>query len=205
MSAKFVRLGEILPPLVSNGHRVLIFSGWTSCLDLLTCLLEKLQINYLRMEGSTPVEERQSLIDEFNQDATIPVFLLSTKACGLGINLTSADHCIFYDIDFNPMNDAQAEDRCHRIGQKKEVTVIRLVARDTVDQDIHQMQQRKIKMSRVIMETNGDATKLNSTGKSDANEKNQVLQTALNRFLQSPATKVNKVGSKSAVLESEQI
>ena len=66
------------------------------------------------MDGSTQVTERQSLIDEFNEDSSIAVFLLSTKACGQGINLTSADTCIMHDLDFNPFNDLQAEDRCHR-------------------------------------------------------------------------------------------
>jgi len=117
-SAKCVRLAELVPALVKNNHRILIFSVWTSCLDLLGCLMERLGLAHMRMQGSTPVDERQSLIDMFNRDASIPVFLLSTTACGLGINLTAADTCIMHDMDFNPFNDLQAEDRCHRIGQK---------------------------------------------------------------------------------------
>jgi len=109
-SAKFVRLRALVPELVKDGHRILIFSVWTSCLDLLGCLLETLGMDYLRMEGSTPVGERQSRIDQFNQDSSIPVFLLSTKACGLGITLTAADVCIMHDLDFNPFNDMQAEE-----------------------------------------------------------------------------------------------
>lgn len=73
------------------------------------------------MDGSTPVTERQSLINEYTEDNSIFVFLLSTKAGGLGINLTAADTVIIHDIDFNPYNDKQAEDRCHRVGQKKYV------------------------------------------------------------------------------------
>jgi SWI/SNF-related matrix-associated actin-dependent regulator of chromatin subfamily A containing DEAD/H box 1 len=111
-SSKCVRLQQLLPELIAGGHRILIFSVWTSCLDLLTCLLESMSIEYMRMEGSTPVGERQDLIDKFNRSPSIPIFLLSTKACGLGINLTSADTCIFHDLDFNPMNDAQAEGMC---------------------------------------------------------------------------------------------
>jgi len=117
-SAKFVRLRKMLPSLISDGHRILIFSVWTNCLDLLSCLLEQMDLKHLRMDGSTPVGERQSLIDKFNEDKSIPVFLLSTTACGLGINLTAADTCIMHDLHFNPFNDLQAEDRCHRIGQK---------------------------------------------------------------------------------------
>jgi SWI/SNF-related matrix-associated actin-dependent regulator 1 of chromatin subfamily A len=109
-SAKFERLRTLLPSLVEAGHRVLIFSIWTNCLDLLGCLMETLGLAFLRMDGSTPVSERQAMMDEFNSSPEIPVFLLSTKACGLGINLTSADVCIVHDIDFNPFNDLQAEE-----------------------------------------------------------------------------------------------
>ncbi len=185
-SSKFIKLRKMLPELVSDGHRILIFSVWTSCLDLLSCLLETLNLSYLRMEGSTPVNERQGLIDQFNRCTDIPIFLLSTKACGLGINLTAADTCIFHDLDFNPTTDLQAEDRCHRIGQKKPVTVIRLISRATVDEDIYNLQQRKAKMSQAIMATNGE------NDKEMANEKNAVLQTALDRFLQSPQAKLGK-------------
>jgi SWI/SNF-related matrix-associated actin-dependent regulator of chromatin subfamily A containing DEAD/H box 1 len=130
------------------------------------------------MEGSTAVSERQGLIDEFNGDTSIPVFLLSTKACGLGINLTSADVCIMHDLDFNPFNDLQAEDRCHRIGQTKPVTVIKMVTKDTVDEDIYQMQERKAKMNAAILE--------NSWKKDEVNEKKAVLETAVSRFTKSP-------------------
>ena len=106
-SAKFVHLRKLLPELIDNGHRILIFSVWTTCLDLLSCLMEQMGLEYLRMDGSTAVNDRQSLIDKFNRDNSIPVFLLSTKACGLGINLTAADTCIMHDIDFNPFNDLQ--------------------------------------------------------------------------------------------------
>lgn len=106
-SAKFVRLQKLLPELIDDGHRILIFSVWTTCLDLLSCLLEQMGLDYLRMDGQTAVSDRQSLIDKFNHDSTIPIFLLSTKACGLGINLTAADTCIMHDLDFNPFNDLQ--------------------------------------------------------------------------------------------------
>lgn len=83
-SAKFSRLRSLLPKLISDGHRILIFSVWTSCLDLLGCLMEYLRLEYLRMDGSCPSDVRQQRIDQFNRDNSIPVFLLSTKACGLG-------------------------------------------------------------------------------------------------------------------------
>jgi SWI/SNF-related matrix-associated actin-dependent regulator of chromatin subfamily A containing DEAD/H box 1 len=111
-SAKFERLRELLPTLImEQGHRVLIFSAWTSCLDLLGCLMEHLGLTYQRMDGSTPSVERQRLVDQFNTNESYQVFLLSTNACGVGLNLTGADTCIIHDIDFNPFNDLQAEDR----------------------------------------------------------------------------------------------
>jgi len=177
-SAKFVRLRTLLPELVSNGHRILIFSSWTSCLDLLGCLMENLDLKYSRIDGSFSSADRQQLIDEFNTDMSFKVFLLSTKACGLGINLTSADVCIIHDLDFNPFNDLQAEDRCHRIGQKKKVTVYKLVAKDTVDEDIYKMQEKKAKMNAAIMESG-----------SDKKEKRDLLQSAVERFLVSPKGK----------------
>lgn len=88
---------------------MLIFSQWTRLLDLLEVLMEDLQFSYFRLDGSTPVRERQEMIDAFNADQSIPVFLLSTKAGGLGINLTAADTVILHDLDFNPENDKQAE------------------------------------------------------------------------------------------------
>ncbi|KAL3926939.1 MAG: hypothetical protein SGBAC_013278 [Bacillariaceae sp.] len=173
-SAKFSRLQTLLPSLVADGKRILIFSVWTSCLDLLGCLMEHLDLKYLRMDGSSPANERQDLIDKFNQDSSIPIFLLSTKACGLGINLTSADTCIIHDLDFNPFNDLQAEDRCHRIGQKNKVTVYKMVAKETVDADIYNMQERKAKMNAAIME---------SSKNNDKKERREMLNQEIQRFL----------------------
>ena len=93
-------------------------------------LLEEMKLDFLRLDGSTPVAERQHLINRFSSE-DIPVFLLSTKAGGLGINLTTADVVIMHDLDFNPENDRQAEDRCHRIGQTKTVFVYKLVTLET--------------------------------------------------------------------------
>lgn len=125
-SPKFERLRVLLPELIEDGHRILIFSQWKICLDLIGCLMESLNLEFLRLDGDTKIAERQDLIDTFNQDMSIPVFLLSTRAGGMGINLTAADTCILHDLDFNPFNDIQSEDRCHRIGQTKPVTVIKV-------------------------------------------------------------------------------
>jgi SWI/SNF-related matrix-associated actin-dependent regulator 1 of chromatin subfamily A len=122
----------------------LIFSQWTKMMDILGALLGDLGYSFLRLDGSTPVRERQRLIDEFEEHVdTIPIFLLSTRAGGLGINLTAADTVILHDLDFNPENDRQAEDRCHRIGQMKDVTVYKLITEECVDENIFDMGERK--------------------------------------------------------------
>lgn len=108
-SPKMEYLRILLPRLQAEGHRMLIFSQWTRLLDLLEVFLHDVGMEFLRLDGSTPIIERQERIDLFNEDVSIPVFLLSTKAGGLGINLTSADTVILHDLDFNPENDKQAE------------------------------------------------------------------------------------------------
>lgn len=133
-----LHLKQLLPQLVNQGHHVLVFSQWTRTLDLLEELLRDLGLAFLRLDGSTPVRERQQLIDTFSE-GQIPVFILSTKAGGLGINLTQADTVILHDLDFNPENDRQAEDRAHRIGQQRPVTVYKMYVKDTVEEAIFQM------------------------------------------------------------------
>ena len=112
-------------------------------MDILGALLGDLQYKFLRLDGSTPVGERQRLIENFETNVDIPIFILSTRAGGLGINLTAADTVILHDLDFNPENDRQAEDRCHRIGQVKEVSVYKLITEDSVDENIFDMGERK--------------------------------------------------------------
>lgn len=150
-SPKMQHLRELLPKLQSEGHRMLLFSQWTRLLDLLEILLNHMEMKFLRLDGSTPIAERQHLIDTYSTDTSIPVFLLSTKAGGLGINLTAADTVILHDLDFNPENDKQAEDRCHRIGQTKPVTIYRLVCKGTVDEDIYEMGERKRELSQAVL------------------------------------------------------
>ena len=140
-SAKFEKLKKLLPDLKKKKHRVLLFSQWVRILDLLNLLCFDLDLNacrwvgggtvtlWCRLDGSTPVSERQALVTRFNSpDSDLDVFLLSTRAGGLGLNLTGADTVVIHDVDFNPEIDRQAEDRAHRIGQSKPVTVYKLVA-----------------------------------------------------------------------------
>ncbi|RLN90591.1 hypothetical protein BBJ28_00007967 [Nothophytophthora sp. Chile5] len=150
-SSKFNYLRDLLPKLRVEGHRVLIFSQWTKLLDLLEVLMGHMDYRYMRLDGSTAVEERQELIDTYNEDKSIFVFLLSTRAGGLGINLTAADTVILHDLDFNPTADEQACDRCHRIGQTKPVTIYKLVCENTVDHEIFKMGASKTELNHKIL------------------------------------------------------
>jgi SWI/SNF-related matrix-associated actin-dependent regulator 1 of chromatin subfamily A len=142
-SCKCEYLCANLPVMVSQGHFVIVFSQWTIILDVLEVVLDKvLNLAFLRLDGSTPVGERQIMVDEFNAGA-VPVFLLSTKAGGLGLNLTKADTVILHDLDWSVSNDTQAEDRAHRIGQKNPVSVFKLVTKGTVDEGIFRVAESK--------------------------------------------------------------
>ncbi|KAF7252856.1 SWI/SNF-related matrix-associated actin-dependent regulator of chromatin subfamily A containing DEAD/H box 1 [Varanus komodoensis] len=145
-SGKFRTLTHILSDFKEKGDRVVLFSQFTMMLDILELLLKHQQHRYLRLDGKTQIADRIHLIDEFNSDMGIFVFLLSTKAGGLGINLTSANVVILHDIDCNPYNDKQAEDRCHRVGQTREVKVIRLISKGTIEESMLKISQQKLKL-----------------------------------------------------------
>lgn len=153
VSAKCQALSKLLPSLRSGGHRVLIFSQWTSMLDILEWALDVLGLTYKRLDGSTQVTERQTIVDTFNNDTSIFACLLSTRAGGQGLNLTGADTVIIHDMDFNPQIDRQAEDRCHRIGQTKSVTVYRLVTKGTVDENVYEIAKRKLILDAAVLES----------------------------------------------------
>jgi len=125
-------------------------------MDIIEVYLSDRRHRYLRLDGQTSVVDRQSLIDKFNGDPDIFVFLLSTKAGGLGINLTSANVVILHDVDFNPYNDKQAEDRCHRVGQTRVVTVYRLIAKDTIEEGVLQCAQNKLRLERDMAASDED-------------------------------------------------
>ncbi|KAH9948546.1 SNF2 family N-terminal domain-containing protein [Amylocystis lapponica] len=120
---------ELLDRYQASGRRVLIFSQFTQILDILQRVLDQRQMKFLVLTGSTPVDVRQTIVDEFTEDESISVFLLSTKAGGMGINLTAASVVIMFDQDFNPHNDKQAQDRAYRIGQKQDVDVVKLITK----------------------------------------------------------------------------
>ncbi|XP_031844634.1 SWI/SNF-related, matrix-associated actin-dependent regulator of chromatin, subfamily a, containing DEAD/H box 1 [Nomia melanderi] len=149
-AGKLKVLDELLPKLKEEGHRVLIFSQFTMVLDILEEYLTIRGKSYLRLDGSTPVTDRQFLINQYTEDESIFIFLLSTKAGGLGINLTTADTVIIHDIDFNPYNDKQAEDRCHRVGQTRPVSIVRLLCEDTIEEGMYEVAQDKLHLEEQI-------------------------------------------------------
>ena len=140
-SAKLDALLELVGEAADGGHRTLVFSQFTSMLDLIAPALDGAGIAWCRLDGST--KDRKAVVDRFQSDDSIPVFLISLKAGGAGLNLTAADTVIHFDPWWNPAVEAQATDRAHRIGQKNVVTSIKLVARDTVEQRVIAMQDKK--------------------------------------------------------------
>ncbi|KAM4615503.1 lymphoid-specific helicase isoform 2-T2 [Polymixia lowei] len=150
-SGKFLILDRLLPALKKRGHKVLIFSQMTSILDILMdyCYLRGFQ--YSRLDGSMSYADRDENMTKFSTDPAVFLFLLSTRAGGLGINLTAADTVIIFDSDWNPQADLQAQDRCHRIGQTKPVVVYRLVTANTIDQKILERASAKRKLEQMVI------------------------------------------------------
>lgn len=141
-SGKMELLQELLDELVTAGHRVLLFSQFTSMLSLIKKMLHKMNIKYAYMDGSTAVSERKKIVSDFNNGAQ-KVFLLSLKAGGVGLNLTSADTVIHFDPWWNPAAEEQASDRAYRIGQQNNVQVFRLITRGTIEEKIDELQRKK--------------------------------------------------------------
>ncbi|MDX1679271.1 MAG: DEAD/DEAH box helicase [Akkermansiaceae bacterium] len=148
-SAKLDFLGELLEVLVEEGRRILIFSQFTTMLERIEALLERERIGFLKLTGES--KDRGSLVERF-QGGDVPVFLISLKAGGTGLNLTAADTVIHFDPWWNPAAQAQATDRAYRIGQDKPVFVHKLLCRDTVEERIHQLQQDKAKLAADLLE-----------------------------------------------------
>jgi SNF2 family DNA or RNA helicase len=141
-SGKLDHLVELLADALPSGKRVLIFSQFTSMLAIIQDTLQKSDIPYFYLDGKTPPADRLTLARSFNQGDR-PVFLISLKAGGTGLNLTGADTVILYDLWWNPAVEQQAADRAHRIGQKNVVQVIRLITRGTIEQRIFELQEAK--------------------------------------------------------------
>ncbi|KAF9175600.1 swr1 complex component [Mortierella sp. AD010] len=149
---KLQKLDSLLRELKSGGHRALIFTQMTKVLDILEIFLNIHGHRYLRLDGATKVENRQHLTDRFNSDPKILAFILSTRSGGVGINLTGADTVIFYDSDWNPSMDRQCQDRCHRIGQTRDVHIYRFVSEFTIEENMLKKANQKRMLDNVVIQ-----------------------------------------------------
>ncbi|UNI16795.1 Putative ATPase [Purpureocillium takamizusanense] len=158
-SGKMLLLDRLLPRLFDDGHKVLIFSQFTTQLDILEDYSRELRgWNVCRIDGSVSQDSRRQQIHDFNNDPKHRLFLLSTRAGGQGINLASADTVILFDSDFNPQQDLQAQDRCHRIGQTRPVIVYRLATKDTVEESLLMSADAKRRLEKLVIRKGGFRT-----------------------------------------------
>ncbi|XP_014212607.1 DNA excision repair protein ERCC-6-like [Copidosoma floridanum] len=151
-AGKMTVVRSLLKIWKKQGHRVLLFTQSRLMMHVLEGLVQKEKYTYLRMDGTTPMGQRQLTISKFNADPSFFVFLLTTRVGGLGVNLTGADRVIIYDPDWNPATDAQARERAWRIGQDKNVTVYRLITAGTIEEKIYHRQVFKILLSNKVLE-----------------------------------------------------
>ena len=158
-SGKLEALKELIEEVVGGEHRTLLFSQTTRMLDIIESLFTKWNVRSLRLDGSTPPNQRPAIVDEFNTNSAVHCFLISTKAGGTGLNLTGADTVIFYDHDWNPANDNQAQDRAYRIGQTKPVTVYKLISKGTIEEKIIERQRIKQTLADEIIGADEDGFK----------------------------------------------
>lgn len=186
---KLQRLDKLLRDLKAGGHRALIFTQMTKMLDILEQFLNIHGHRYLRLDGTTKVESRQMLTERFNSDPRILAFILSSRSGGLGINLTGADTVIFYDLDWNPAMDKQCQDRCHRIGQTRDVHIYRFVSEYTIESNILRKANQKRMLDDVIIQegefTTDYFTKLDVQGmiESDERDGHDEASAAMDRVL----------------------
>ncbi|XP_010732610.3 chromodomain-helicase-DNA-binding protein 2 isoform X2 [Larimichthys crocea] len=185
-SGKLVLLDKLLTRLRERGNRVLIFSQMVRMLDILAEYLAKHRYPFQRLDGSIKGEIRKQALDHFNAEGSEDFcFLLSTRAGGLGINLASADTVVIFDSDWNPQNDLQAQARAHRIGQKKQVNIYRLVTKGTVEEDIIERAKKKMVLDHLViqrMDTTGRTVLDSNAGNTNSNPFNKEELTAILKF-----------------------
>ncbi|MDO4283309.1 MAG: SNF2 helicase associated domain-containing protein [Clostridia bacterium] len=164
-SAKLNQCLEIIEGAIAAGHKILLFSGFTSMFDIITKELEKRGIEYSMLTGQTKVDTRIEMVEEFNRDENIKVFLISLKAGGTGLNLTGADIVIHYDPWWNLSAQNQATDRAYRIGQRNNVQVFKLITSGSIEEKIQKLQEKKINLSDSIIKSG--ETFINKMSKED--------------------------------------
>ncbi|XP_065078921.1 chromodomain-helicase-DNA-binding protein 1 isoform X3 [Ochlerotatus camptorhynchus] len=208
-SGKLVLLDKLLCRLKETGHRVLIFSQMVRMLDILAEYLQKRHFSFQRLDGSIKGELRKQALDHFNADGSTDFcFLLSTRAGGLGINLATADTVIIFDSDWNPQNDLQAQARAHRIGQKNQVNIYRLVTARSIEEDIVERAKKKMVLDHLViqrMDTTG-RTVLDKNGGSNAtNPFNKDELSAILKFGAEELFKEDEEGDDELVCDIDEI
>lgn len=185
-SGKLILLDKLMTRLRERGNRVLIFSQMVRMLDILADYLAIKHYPFQRLDGSIKGELRKQALDHFNAEGSEDFcFLLSTRAGGLGINLASADTVVIFDSDWNPQNDLQAQARAHRIGQKKQVNIYRLVTKGTVEEEIIERAKKKMVLDHLViqrMDTTGRTVLENNSGSSNSNPFNKEELAAILKF-----------------------
>ncbi|ODQ63814.1 hypothetical protein NADFUDRAFT_52805 [Nadsonia fulvescens var. elongata DSM 6958] len=174
-SGKLAQLDQMLPELKAQDHRILIYFQMTKMMDLMEEYLTFRQYKYCRLDGSSKLSERRDLVDDWQTKPELFIFLLSTRAGGLGINLTAADTVIFYDSDWNPTIDSQAMDRAHRLGQTRQVTVYRLLVKGTIEERMRDRAKQKMHVQQVVMEGKGASMPTNTSTSSAENKREMAL------------------------------
>ena len=152
-SSKLEQCMEIIQEATNAGHKILLFSGYTSMFEYIEKELKQRNIKYFKLTGATKVDERIKLVDEFNENPEIKVFLISLKAGGTGLNLTGADMVIHYDPWWNVSTENQATDRAYRIGQKNNVQVYKLITKNSIEEKIYELQEKKAKLADNMLDT----------------------------------------------------
>lgn len=194
-SGKLSLLDSMLAYLQEGGHRVLLFSQMTRMLDILQDYLEYRGYSYERLDGSVRGEERNLAIKNFSSKDVF-IFLLSTKAGGVGMNLTAADTVIFVDSDFNPQNDLQAAARAHRIGQTRAVKVIRLLGRDTVEEIIYSRAISKLRLTNTVIEEGRFSLLDQAQSATSGLQLSEILKFGVDKLLSSEESSIQDVDLK---------
>ncbi|XP_044857146.1 chromodomain-helicase-DNA-binding protein 1-like isoform X3 [Mauremys mutica] len=202
-SGKLCLLDKLLSFLYAGGHRVLLFSQMTRMLDILQDYMDYRGYSYERLDGSVRGEERHLAIKNFGQQP-IFIFLLSTRAGGVGMNLTAADTVIFVDSDFNPQNDLQATARAHRIGQNKPVKIIRLIGRDTVEEIIYRRAASKLQFTNTVIEGGQFALGVPKCQDAADMQLSEILKFGLDKLLSLEGSTIQDVELESILGETKE-
>lgn len=196
VAGKFELLDKILPKFKQTGHRVLIFFQMTQIMDIMEDFLRLRDMKYMRLDGATKSDDRTELLRLFNApDSEYFCFLLSTRAGGLGLNLQSADTVIIFDSDWNPHQDLQAQDRAHRIGQKNEVRILRLVTEDSIEEVILERAVKKLEIDGKVIQA----------GKFDNKSTAEEQEALLRALMEKEEERRQKGGEDDDELDDEEL